>query len=103
MTGVVLQTGQLVATQEPEADGRFDPRVDTPDDGVSGPLLCVPLKLRGKTVGVCRAFLTGNAQASPRTCEVLVATLSAAVRSVLLYRSLVQSIEEVAEARRATR
>ena len=35
---------------------------------------------------------------SPRTGEVVAAALSAAVRSVLLYRSLVESIEEVAEA-----
>ena len=35
--------------------------------------------------------------------EVLSAALSAAVRNVLLYRSLVESIEEVAEARRQAR
>jgi hypothetical protein len=41
--------------------------------------------------------------ASARTGEVLAATLSAAVRNVLLYRSLVETIEEVAEARRQSR
>ena len=40
-----------------------------------------------------------RALASPRTAEVLGAALSAAVRNVLLYRSLVDSIEEVARAR----
>jgi DNA-binding response OmpR family regulator len=100
LTGTVLQTGNLVATQEPDRDPRFDTEVDTPEDGESGPLLCVPLRLRGKVVGVARAFPVEGGQASARTGEVLAAALSAAVRNVLLYRSLVESIEEVAEARR---
>lgn len=99
LTGLVLESGQLVATADPAADPRFDPEVDTPEDGASGPLLCGPLRFRGKTLGVFRAF---PAQApEPRTGELLSAALSAAVRNALLYRSLVQSIEEVAEARRA--
>ena len=55
---------------------------------------------RGKVVGLARAFLASDAVASARTGEVLASALSAAVRSVLLYRSLVESIEEVAEARK---
>ncbi len=107
LTGVVLQTGHLVAAEHPESDARFRADVDTPADGRPGPLLCVPLRLRGKVVGVARAFLEergGGAHGKPvvsaRTGEVLSAALSAAVRNVLLYRSLVESIEEVAEARR---
>jgi DNA-binding response OmpR family regulator len=103
LTGTVFQSGNLVATQSPDLDSRYDPDVDTPEDGSVGPLLCVPLRLRGKVIGVCRAFLPGDVTASPRTGEVLAAALSAAVRNVLLYRSLVESIEEVAEARRQAR
>ncbi|MFP6606236.1 MAG: response regulator [Myxococcota bacterium] len=103
LTGTVLQAGSLVASQSPELDSRYDRDVDTPEDGTPGPLLCLPIRLRGRVVGVCRAFLPGNASASPRTGEVVAAALSAAVRNVLLYRSLVESIEEVAEARREAR
>ncbi len=103
LTGSVSLTGHIVASQDPRADPRFDPEVDTPESGSAGPLLCLPLRLRGKVVGVFRAFLQDGAVASARTGEVLSAALSAAVRSVLLYRSLVESIEEVAEARRAAR
>ena len=103
LTGTVLQTGNLIATQSPELDPRFDSEVDTPENGTPGPFLCVPLRLRGKVVGLCRAFLPGDVIASPRTGEALAAALSAAVRNVLLYRSLVESIEEVAEARRQAR
>ena len=37
---------------------------------------------------------------SPDTMEVLSTALSAAVRNVLLYRSLLESIDELSEARR---
>jgi DNA-binding response OmpR family regulator len=101
LTATVLQTGGLVATDYPERDPRFDPQVDTPADGVARPLLCVPLRLRGKVLGVFRGFPGQGVGASARTGEILSATLSAAVRNVLLYRSLLESIDEVADARRA--
>ncbi len=100
LTGAVAETGQLVASDDPASDPRFDPAVDTPADGRSGPLLCGALRFRGKVLGVFRAFPEANAVPSPRTGEVLAAALSAAVRNVLLYRSLVESIDEVARARR---
>lgn len=103
LSGAVLQTGQLVAAPDPLQDLRFDAEVDTAEDGVVRPLLCVPLRLREKIVGTVRVFLDPGAPASPRTAEVLGATFSAAVRNVLLYRSLLQSIEEVAEARKNAR
>ena len=100
LTGAVLATGNLVATARPQDDPRFDPEVDTPEGGEPAPLLCLPLRFRGKTLGVLRAFLPSGAVPSARTGEVLAAALSAAVRNVFLYRSLVDSIEEVAQARK---
>ncbi len=101
LSGAVLQTGWLVASERPEADPRFLAEADTPEDGVAGPLLCVPLRLRGKVLGIARAFPRDAGVASAHTGEVLAAALSAAVRTVLLYRSLLESIDEVAEARRS--
>ena len=100
LTGSVAETGQLVASADPSADPRFDAAVDTPADGRSGPLLCGALRFRGKVLGVFRAFPESAEAPSARTGEVLSAALSAAVRNVLLYRSLVESIDEVARARR---
>jgi CheY-like chemotaxis protein len=100
LTGTVLQTGCLVATDHPESDPRFDPEVDTPQGGGAGPFLCVPLKIRSKVLGVARVFPGRDVGASARTAEVLAAALSAAVRNVLLYRSLLESIEDLARARR---
>lgn len=99
LTATVLQTGRLVATDHPETDPRFDPEVDTPANDAVGPLLCIPLRLRGKIMGIARVFPAEGASASARTGEVLSAALSAAVRNVLLYRSLLESIDEVAKAR----
>ena len=99
----VIQTGQLIAVEDATKDVRFDADVDTPSDGFMRPYICVPIKLRAKVVGVLRVFLEEGQIASPRTAEVLAAAFSAAVRNVLLYRSLLQSIEEVADARRQSR
>jgi FixJ family two-component response regulator len=100
LTGTAIQTGQPIATPSPEADPRFDPAVDTAMDGEPRPFLCVPLKLRGKTVGLFRAFPEDGARAAARTAEMIGAVLSAAVRSVLLYRSLLATIDDIAVARR---
>jgi CheY-like chemotaxis protein len=100
LTGAVLATGVLVASPQPENDPRFDAEVDTPEGGAVSPLLCLPVRFRGKNLGVLRAFLPAGATPSARTGEVLTAAVSAAVRNVFLYRSLVDSIEEVARARR---
>jgi DNA-binding response OmpR family regulator len=100
LTGTVLQAGALIATPHPERDPRFDPEIDTARDGKARPMLCVPLRLRGKVLGVFRAFPEDPADTSPRRGELLGATLSAAVRNVLLYRSLLETIDELADARR---
>jgi DNA-binding response OmpR family regulator/putative methionine-R-sulfoxide reductase with GAF domain len=103
LCGAVLQTGRMVATDAPELDQRFDAEIDTPADGEVGPVLCAPLSLRGKVIGIFRAFPAEGAEAYARTAEVVAAALSAAIRNALLYRSLLESIDEVAEARRAAR
>lgn len=103
LTGVVFETGRPVATDAPESDPRFALDVDTAESGRPGPFLCLPLVFRGKCLGVFRAFPRESGRATARTGEVLGAALSAAVRNVLLYRSLVDSIEEVARVRRETR
>jgi transcriptional regulator with GAF, ATPase, and Fis domain len=103
LAGVVLATGQLVATGDPRGDPRYDAAVDTPESGAAGPLICGALRFRNKPIGIFRAFPARAADAAPDLGELLAAALSAAVRNVLLYRSLVETIEEVAEARRTAR
>ena len=100
LTGAVFATGRPVVTERPAADPRFDPTVDTPEDGEARPFVCVPLVFRRTPLGVFRAFPREPRAVTLRTAEVLGAALSAAVRNVLLYRSLLESIEELARVRR---
>jgi GAF domain-containing protein len=103
LTGFVFESGGIVATDAPARDARFAAAVDTATDGAPRPLLCGPIRFRGRTLGVFRAFPERGDEASPALAELLSAALSAAVRNVLLYRSLIQTIEEVAVARREAR
>lgn len=100
LTGLALQTGRLVAAGRPEDDARFDAGVDTPADGAVGPLLVLPLVVRGKVLGIARIHPEQEGAASARTGELLCVALSAAFRNTLLYRSLLDAVDEVAAARR---
>ncbi|MBW2542663.1 MAG: GAF domain-containing protein [Deltaproteobacteria bacterium] len=103
LTGVVVQSGRLVATDEPGQDPRFDPEVDTPEGGEATAMLCIPISFRNKTMGVMRAFLEPGVSASARTGEILAATMSAAVRNALLHRGLLDCVDEIAKARKESR
>ena len=107
LTALAFESGDPLASAGAGADPRCDARVDTPEDDAPRPFWLLPLRFRGRTLGVCRLF-AGDGSASggdgvlpPRTGALLATVLSAAVRNALLYRSLVESIEEVAQARRA--
>jgi len=100
LTGGSLQSGAIVAADRPERDARFHPEVDTPESGAPGPLLVIPLRVRDRVLGAVRVFPDASAGASARLAELLAAPLSAATRNVLLYRSLLESVDDVARARR---
>jgi FixJ family two-component response regulator len=100
LTGGSLQSGAIVAADRPERDARFVADVDTPESGAPGPLLVIPLRVRDRVLGVARVFPSAEVGASARLAELLAAPLSAATRNVLLYRSLLESVEDVARARR---
>jgi DNA-binding response OmpR family regulator len=100
LTGGSLQSGAIVATDGPARDARFDAAIDTPESGTPGPLLVIPLRVRDRVLGVARVFPGEAVGASARLAELVAAPLSAATRNVLLYRSLLESVEDVARARR---
>ncbi len=100
LTALALQTGRLVAAGRPEEDARFDAGVDTPASGDAGPLLVLPLAVRGRVLGLARIHPEREEAASARTGELLSAALSAALRNTLLYGSLLEAVDDVAAARR---
>jgi hypothetical protein len=77
--------------------------VDTAADGVVRALVCGPLRFKGRTLGVFRAFPEHPADARPETAQLLSAALSSALRTAQLARSLIASYEDLARARRAAR
>ena len=100
LSGTSLQSGTLIASEHPEREARFDAVVDTPASGVPGPLLVVPLRVRDRVLGIARIFPAAERGADAGLAEWLAAPLSAATRNVLLYRSLLDSVEDLARARR---
>jgi hypothetical protein len=50
-----------------------------------------------------RVFLESGVPASARTGEILAAAISAAVRNAIMYRGLLNSVDDVARARREGR
>jgi DNA-binding response OmpR family regulator len=100
LAGEVLRSGRCVAAARPEALPHYEADVDTPEDGGAGALYCVPIAIRGRVLGLARAFLPAGESPSLRTAELLASSLSAAVRNALLYRSLLESIDDLARARR---
>ena len=70
---------------------------------MGAPRLILPMRFRGTSLGVARVFGDDSRLGSAGLAEVLGAALSAAVRNVFLYRSLVDSMDELADARRADR
>ncbi len=101
LTGACYASGHPIVTDEPAADPRFDAEIDVPESGTPGAVWMLPVRFRDRTLGVLRAFSADPLRLSPRTAEVLGAVLSVALRNVQLTRSLVDSVEELAEARRA--
>ena len=102
LTGVVLQTGRLVATDAPDQDPRFDPEVDTPEGGEATPMLCVPISFRNKTMGVMRVFLESGvppprepAKFSPRRSRRRSATQSCTAACSIAWTRLQKRVGRI--------
>lgn len=103
LAALAFADGAVIEAAGPALDPRCDPVLDAAADGVSRPHWVLPLRFRGRTLGICRIFpRAGTGALDEDSAELLAAALSAALRNVLLYRSLVESIEEVAQVRRET-
>jgi FixJ family two-component response regulator/GAF domain-containing protein len=100
LSALALRSGRVVAAERPADEVGYAAGIDTPADGAPGPLLLLPLAVRGKVLGLARIHPESAASVSAATGEVLGAALSAALRSVLLYRSLLDAVDDVAAARR---
>ncbi len=104
LTAAAVEAGTPLAFERPGEDRRFEPAVDTAEGLPSGAedaaLWLAPLRFRGRGVGLVRTFLPPAGLPPAATAELLASTLSAALRSVLLYRSWRSGIDELARVRR---
>lgn len=101
LTGRALATGRRVLCEDPSREEGFDPEVDAPAAGPAGPLAVLPLRLRGRSVGVVRVFAAKEPLRD--AADTLEVAFSAAARTALLYRSLLEAIDDLARARRESR
>jgi len=100
ITGGVLQTGLMAVTDNAGDDKKYIPDIDGFPDLKIKNLLCAPLKIRDKTLGVLRAAnRKGKPGFSARDIEIMesiASQSSIALKNAWLYKNLVSSVDEVA-------
>lgn len=100
ITGSVLQTGEMAVTDNAVDDKKYIPEIDGFPGLKIRELICAPLKIKGKTLGVIRAAnKKGNPGFSARDIEIMESIAShssIALKNAWLYKNLVSSVDEVA-------
>lgn len=100
ITGWVLQTGKTAVADNAEEDKKYVHGIDGFPNLKVRELICAPLKIKGKTLGVIRAT---NKKRTPgfsaRDIEIMdsiASQSSIALKNAWLYKNLVSSVDEVA-------
>ena len=100
ITGSVLQTGKMAVIDSAGDDKKYIPEIDGVPDLKIKDLLCAPLKIRDKTLGVIRAAnKKGKLGFTARDIEIMeyiASQSSIALKNAWLYKNLVSSVDEVA-------
>ena len=100
ITGGVLQTGLMAVADNAGDDKKYIPDIDGFPEFKVRELICAPLKIKGKTLGVIRAAnKKGKPGFSARDIEIMesiAAQSSIALKNAWLYKNLVSSLDEVA-------
>jgi len=100
ITGGVLQTGLMAVADNAGDDKKYIPDIDGFPEFKVRELICAPLKIKGKTLGVIRAAnKKGKPGFSARDIEIMesiASQSSIALKNAWLYKNLVSSVDEVA-------
>jgi GAF domain-containing protein len=104
VTGWVLEKGEMAAVDNVAEDERYIQQTDgLPKLRVKG-LICAPLKIKGKTLGVIKVINKRGGQdftiRDRELMESIASQSSIALKNAWLYRNLVASIDEVAATNR---
>lgn len=91
IAGWVAREGQSLLLNEIQPDSRFFSKPDTPVDLETGSILCVPLRVKNKIIGVIEAVHTSEGafdSDSLRLLESLASTAALAIENARLYSDL---------------
>lgn len=104
ITGWVLETGNMAVIDSVGDDGRYSPQKDGVPEFQAKGMICAPLKLRDKTLGVIKALnKKGGQNFTIRDIEIMesiASQSSIALKNAWLYKNLVASVDEVAATNR---
>lgn len=107
ITGWVVEHGEPLVVNDPEADERYDPEVDCVPGRVLRSLIAVPLQFRGRTIGVLRVCnKVPPLDFDEEDLSVLItlaAQVSIALENARLYNGLRVDRDRIIEAQEKTR
>ncbi len=99
VAGYVARTGEAVIVNDVRHDFRFNAHVDEKTGFVTRSILCVPLQIRGQTIGVLEVLNKkspdGFTQEDLRWLENLAPQVAIAVENARLYESVRQENKQV--------
>jgi signal transduction histidine kinase len=107
IAGWVVTHGQPVLTNDAPADPRFDPRVDNMTGFLTQSMVCAPLQIRGRTIGVIEVLNKRSGQSFDAEDLSLMVTTSnqaaIAIENARLYQSLRDERDRILQAQENVR
>jgi two-component system cell cycle sensor histidine kinase/response regulator CckA len=96
IAGWVAQQGQTLMVSDVREDPRFYPEIDRISGFVTRSVLCVPLKIKGRVVGVVEALNKAEGTFTPHDrhlLEAMAPTAAIAIENAQFYQALWESEE----------
>ncbi|HBY98251.1 MAG TPA: histidine kinase [Chloroflexi bacterium] len=107
IAGWVARTGQPLIVNDPGADPRFNRNVDRTTGFVTRSILCVPLQMKGRTIGVLQVLNkpsdSGFDEEDLELLRALASQAAIAVENARLYRNLQEEHDRIIEAQEEVR
>lgn len=107
IAGWVARTGEPLIVNDPAADPRFNPNVDRHTGFVTRSILCVPLQIKGRTIGVLQVLNkpseTGFDEEDLELLRTLASQAAIAIENARLYRNLQEEHDKIIRAQEEVR
>lgn len=107
IAGWVARTGQPLIVNDPHADPRFNRNVDRNTGFLTRSILCVPLQIKGRTIGVLQVLNkpsdSGFDEEDLELLRTLASQAAIAIENARLYRNLQEEHDRIIEAQEEVR